>query len=136
MNKKAIMLGLALLTGAFGYSADAATGVVNISTVLKADSQFSTALQTMGTEQKKAEVAFEKESKGKTQKDIQALAVKYRNELNAKNDQLMAPIQKRIFAAIEKIAKQKKLDTVVVPDGLIYGQPTTDITNDVVAEIK
>lgn len=136
MNKKHVLVSLALLASSFYGVADAATGIVDINTVLKGDQQFIDATKVMGTEEHKAMESFNKESKGMTQKEAEALAVKYKKQLDSKSDQLMAPIQKKIFDAVEKIAKEKNLDTVVVPGSLVYGQPSVDITQDVQKELK
>ena len=40
----------------------------------------------------------------------------------------MKPIQDNFKAAVEKAAKAKKIDTVVVPGGIIYGTISADLT--------
>ena len=48
----------------------------------------------------------------------------------------MKPIRDNFKAAVEKVAKAKKIDTVVVPGGIIYGTISADLTEDVKANMK
>ena len=48
----------------------------------------------------------------------------------------MKPINEKLKAAVEKAAKAKNVDTVVVAGGLMYGKADVDLTADVQANMK
>lgn len=48
----------------------------------------------------------------------------------------MTPVQQKLHAAVEKAAKAKKIDTVVVSGALLLGPVDTDLTEDVKANMK
>ena len=48
----------------------------------------------------------------------------------------MTPVQEKFKAAVEKAAKDKKVDTVVAPGGLLYGTVDVDLTADVQRNMK
>ena len=51
--------------------------------------------------------------------DKKALEQKLNQQLAQKENEVMKPIQDKFKAAVEKAAKAKKIDTVVVPGGII-----------------
>ncbi|WP_390151501.1 OmpH family outer membrane protein [Dialister sp. i34-0019-2H8] len=53
-----------------------------------------------------------------------------------KENEVMKPIKDNFKAAVEKAAKAKKIDAVVVPGGIIYGTISADLTEDVKANMK
>ena len=68
--------------------------------------------------------------------DKRALEQKLNQQLAQKENEVMKPIQDKFKAAVEKAAKAKKIDTVVVPGGIIYGTISADLTEDVKANMK
>lgn len=60
-------------------------------------------------------------------------------ELYQKEDELMKPVQNKVFNAIQEVAKEKDLDFVFDKSGqvlLLYAKDKYDITQDVIDKLK
>ena len=60
-------------------------------------------------------------------------------ELFQKQDELMKPVQNKLFTVIQEVAKDKNLDFVLDRSGavlILYAKEEHDITNDVLAKVK
>lgn len=136
--KKLAVAGAMLLAGTFGAMgiADAATGIVNVNAVLSGNAAFQKAGKTVAAEQQKLQKEYNEKSKGMNDADKKALEQKLNQQLAQKENEVMKPIQDNFKAAVEKAAKAKKIDTVVVPGGIIYGAISADLTEDVKANMK
>ena len=136
--KKLAVAGAMLLAGTFGAMgmADAATGIVNVNAVLSGNAAFQKAGKTVAAEQQKLQKEYNEKSKGMNDADKKALEQKLNQQLAQKENEVMKPIQDNFKAAVEKAAKAKKIDTVVVPGGIIYGPISADLTEDVKANMK
>lgn len=136
--KKFAVAGAMLLAGTFGAMgmADAATGIVNVNAVLSSNAAFQKAGKTVAAEQQKLQKEYNEKSKGMNDADKKALEQKLNQQLAQKENEVMKPIQDNFKAAVEKVAKAKKIDTVVVPGGIIYGAISADLTEDVKANMK
>ena len=136
--KKVVLAGAVLLAGTFGTMgmADAATAVVNVNAVLQSNAAFQQAGKTVVAEQQKLQKQYNEESKNMNDQDKKALEQKLNQQLAQKENEVMKPIQDKFKAAVEKAAKAKKIDTVVVPGGLLYGTVSADLTEDVKANMK
>lgn len=136
--KKLAVAGAMLLAGTFGAMgmADAATGIVNVNAVLSGNAAFQKAGKTVAAEQQKLQKEYNEKSKGMNDADKKALEQKLNQQLAQKENEVMKPIQDNFKAAVEKAAKAKKIDTVVVPGGIIYGTIFADLTEDVKANMK
>lgn len=136
--KKLAVAGAMLLVGTFGAMgmADAATGIVNVNAVLSGNAAFQKAGKTVAAEQQKLQKEYNEKSKGMNDADKKALEQKLNQQLAQKENEVMKPIQDNFKAAVEKAAKAKKIDTVVVPGGIIYGAISADLTEDVKANMK
>lgn len=136
--KKLAVAGAMLLAGTFGAMgmADAATGIVNVNAVLSSNAAFQKAGKTVAAEQQKLQKEYNEKSKGMNDADKKALEQKLNQQLAQKENEVMKPIQDNFKAAVEKAAKAKKIDTVVVPGGIIYGIISEDLTEDVKANMK
>lgn len=110
---------------------DAASGYVDIDFLLRTSPEFQLASQKIKNEYISLQKKYEKNAKGKSDKEKRLLAQSYQKTLAQKHQQLMDPIQKKIYDAITKIAKDKQLDLVIIPGSAVYGKPDVDITNDV-----
>lgn len=130
----AAILGAAVL--GFAGTADAATGIVNVQAVLSQNAQFQKAGKEVAAEQAKLQKEFNDKSKNMNDKDKQALAQKLNQQLAEKENSAMKPIQDKFKAAVEKAAKDKNVDTVVAPGGILYGTVDVDLTADVTANMK
>lgn len=136
--KKLVVTGAILIAGTFGAMgmADAATGIVNVNAVLSGNAAFQKAGKTVAAEQQKLQKEYNEKSKGMNDADKKALEQKLNQQLAQKENEVMKPIQDKFKAAVEKAAKAKKIDTVVVPGGIIYGIISADLTEDVKTNMK
>lgn len=81
--------------------------------------------------EKEARTAIDKE---KTDQAKQQIFNKKRGELAQEEQKLIEPLLKEIDAAIKKVATAKNLTVVLEKEATFYGG--TDITNDVIAQLK
>ncbi len=138
MHMKHIAMAALMAAASFGLmgSADAAVGQVNVGAVLQSSQAFQKAGQTYAAEQKKAQDQFDKQSKSMNDQEKKALAEKLSADLAKKEADLMKPVQDSMKAAVEKAAKDKKVDTVISAGSLMYGKVDVDLTEDVKANMK
>lgn len=136
--KKTNLLTAAILIASLGsvFSVDAATGIVDLNKVLANDTAFTKATKDFKNETLKLQAEYDKKSKNMTPAQKENLLKEYQGILQEKNNNLVQPIQKKIDTAIAKIAKEKDLDTVVIPGGYVYGHIDVDITEDVQKAIR
>lgn len=136
--KKITAAAIVAAASAFGFAgvADAATGVVNVNAVLAATPSFQKAGKEVANTQKDLQNQFNDKAKNLDDKGKQALAQDLSQQLAKKEADLMKPIQEKLRAAVEKAAKAKNVDTVVVAGGLMYGKIDVDLTEDVKAAMK
>ena len=59
----------------------------------------------------------------------------YRDDLNFRRNEELKKIQKVIFEAVQKVAKDNNYD-LVLSEGVIYASPTTDMTGMVIEYLK
>lgn len=139
MNRTKMALAAVLMAaGTFGLmgTADAATGIVNVNAVLQNNQAFQKAGRELAGEQQKLQNRYNEQSKDMTNDQKAALAKDLNEQLAKKEQALMTPIQEKFKAAVEKAAKDKKVDTIVAPGGLLYGTVDVDLTADVQANMK
>lgn len=137
MNKKilaAALVAAAALGGA--GAADAATGIVDINAVLADYKPFQDAGRRIAAEQQKLQKQYDSESASMSKKDKEALAAELNQKLADKQNKEMKPVQDALRSALEKTAKAKKVDSIVVPGGLVYGTIDVDLTQDVKANMN
>mgnify|MGYP000389857615 CR=1 FL=1 len=136
VKELAMAVVLTLSTFSVTGTALAATGVVDVNAVLQQSTDFQNAGKKVAAEQQKLQERFAKESASLTNKDKQALAEKLNRQLAEFEQKTMTPVQQKLHAAVEKAAKAKKIDTVVVSGALLLGPVDTDLTEDVKANMK
>ena len=90
--------------------------------------------KTVVSEQQKLQNQFNEQSKDMSDKDKQALGQKLNQQLAQKENEVMAPIQAKFRAAVEKAAKDKGVDMVINARDVIYGG--IDLTDAVKANMK
>lgn len=137
MNRKilaAALMAAAALGGA--GAADASTGIVDINAVLADYKPFQDAGRKIAAEQQKLQKQYDSESASMSKKDKEALAAELNQKLADKQNKEMKPVQDALRAALEKTAKAKKVDSIVVPGGLVYGTIDVDLTQDVKANMN
>ena len=124
------------LFSALGFMnvADAASGYVNMEAVLASTPAFVQAGKTLAAEQQKMQQQFNEESKKLSDKEKQALGEKLGQQLAAKEQQLMGPIQEKLKMAIAKAAKEKGVDIVINAREVVYGG--VDLTEPVKQNMK
>ena len=134
--KKLAVTGAMLLAGTFGAMgmADAATGIVNVNAVLSGNAAFQKAGKTVAAEQQKLQKEYNEKSKDMNDADKKALEQKLNQQLAQKENEVMAPIQAKFRAAVEKAAKDKGVDMVINARDVIYGG--IDLTDAVKANMK
>lgn len=136
VKELAMAVVLTLSTFSVTGTALAATGVVDVNAVLQQSTDFQNAGKKVAAEQQKLQEQFAKESASLTNKDKQALAEKLNRQLAEFEKKTMTPVQQKLHAAVEKAAKAKKIDTVVVSGAMLLGPVDTDLTEDVKANMK
>ena len=138
MNTKKYAAAALVMAGALGVmgTADAATGVVNVNAVLASSSDFQNAQKSVIAERDSLQKSFADKAKDMSAEDKQNLAKDYGQQLQKKEQDAMKPINDKLKAAVEKAAKAKNVDTVVVAGGLMYGKADVDLTEDVKANMK
>ena len=118
----------AALSAAAAFAAD---GVVNADAVLANYAKFAQARQQL------AALAQQKDTAIRAEKDAakqQQLLAEAQQQLAQEEQRLIQPLFANVRAAIEKVAKAKKLGMVHAAVTVMYGG--VDITQDVIAELK
>lgn len=138
MKSSKLIISLMFATAALGTTAtvNAATGIVNLNKVLANNTEYQNAVKTYTAEQDKLQKDFDSKSRNMTDKQKEALFESYRKQLTQKDQELLQPLQDKLNKAVEKVAKVKNIDTVVIPGGYIYGTITVDLTDDVQKEMN
>lgn len=158
MNKKCVLMGMAIVIGTLsgGNVVNAATGVVNMNRVLAASRDFQNAQQSSQNVQPfsvvewKAKVQEMGMKQGRPQYQIdeiirRLLPMAEAAEARWKRAQAGEPqinsadlsmLNNKLKWAVERAAKDKNIDTVVVNGGLLYGQVDVDLTDDVIAYMQ
>lgn len=127
-----------LAAAAFGMAgmADAASGMVNVQAVLADSSDFKKANESVAAERDQLRKEFGEKAKDLNDQQKQELAQQYQKQLVEKEKAAIGPVNEKLRAAVEKAAKDKNVDIVVVAGGLMYGKIDVDLTNDVKANMK
>ncbi|HNI45105.1 MAG: OmpH family outer membrane protein [Chitinophagales bacterium] len=77
-------------------------------------------------------------AKEKEARDMQKAKFGTNGELQKKREELVKPIQEKVYAAIEKVAARKRLDFVFDKSNgvtMLYANPKFDITEDLLKEL-
>ena len=105
-------------------------GFVNVQRVFASYPDISSARAAIGLEQKKAQEEFQSKAAGLDDEGKRALDKTLTERINQREDELMGPIQKKILAAINKVAKAQGISTVFDSAAIVTGGK--DITKDVI----
>jgi len=120
-------------TGAFSPKTAFASdniGFVNVQRVFSSYPDISTVKAAMGLEQKKAQEEFNSKAASLDDNGKRALDKELTERIAKREDELMGPIQKKILAAINKVAKTQGLTTILDASAVVTGGK--DITKDVI----
>lgn len=113
------------------YAAGGASsiGVVNYQFLVSQHPDIVAAQQAMDKVVAQAKSDFDAKSAGMNEQEKQALYLQLQQGIQQKNEELLAPINDKIMAAIKSVATAKGLAVVVNQGTPVYGGQ--DITNDV-----
>ncbi len=115
--------------------ADAASlGFMNVRAVFANYPDMQTTNAALNMERQKVQEEFDKQANGLSDSGKKALFEKLNRQFMQRENQLLTPVREKLQKAVAKVAKAKGLDTVVDASVIIYGG--TDITNDVIAQLK
>ncbi|MEA5092362.1 MAG: OmpH family outer membrane protein [Acidaminococcaceae bacterium] len=109
-------------------------GFVNVQRVFASYPDISSARAAIGLEQKKAQEEFQSKAAGLDDEGKRALDKTLTERIAQREDELMGPIQKKILAAINKVAKAQGISTVFDSAAIVTGGK--DITKDVIDVIS
>ena len=109
-------------------------GFVNVQRVFASYPDISSARAAIGLEQKKAQEEFQSKAAGLDDEGKRALDKTLTERIAQREDELMGPIQKKILAAINKVAKAQGISTVFDSAAIVVGGK--DITKDVIDVIS
>ena len=105
-------------------------GFVNVQRVFASYPDISSARAAIGLEQKKAQAEYQSKAEGLDDNGKRALDKELSDRITKREDELMGPIQKKILAAINKVAKAQGISTVFDSAAIVTGGK--DITKDVI----
>ena len=130
---KKMLMAAALAAAAFGFAAgaDAANAVIDADGILERSASFQSAAKALQGEQQKLQQQFDRESASMNDANKQALSQRLNQQFAQRHAQLMRPVLEAFQKAVEQVAKAKGVDTVILKNGVVYGNVTMDITEDV-----
>lgn len=94
--------------------------------------------EKLGPESKKLDEAEHKKLEGQVatqQKQLQEMVVKFQEDVASAQREGVEKFMKSVNATVSTIAKQQKLDLVLLKPALIYAADTTDVTQQVLKEL-
>jgi outer membrane protein len=89
---------------------------------------------TSPTEDQKKRLAELQGLGDKSSQEISQLQQRLSDEINARNKELSEKLNKKIEAALEAVAKDKRMDYILAKDAVLYGG--RDLTNEVLAKLN
>ena len=113
---------------------ESAIGTVDYQDLIKNAPGTREVQNSMNSAVETAQKEFAEKSKDMNDSDKQKLMKQYQEELSAKDKELLAPITKKVDAAIIAVGKKKGLAVIVDKGAVVYGG--LDVTADVNAELK
>ena len=134
MKKVFISMMMAAASLGMMAQADAASGYVNVEDVLSSTPAFMQAGKTVVSEQQKLHNQFYKQTNEMSDQNKQSHGQTLNQHMDEKVYEVMAPIQAKFRAAVEKAAKDKGVDMVINARDVIYGG--IDLTDAVKANMK
>ncbi|WP_196593182.1 OmpH family outer membrane protein [Pectinatus sottacetonis] len=112
----------------------ASLGSLNIREVLASYPDVQTTNAAIDLERQKAQTEFNKKAASLDEKGKKELFEKINAQVETRQEELLKPIREKIKKAVEAVAKEKGLDTIVDASVIIYGGQ--DITKDVIEKLK
>lgn len=137
MSKKLITFVLTMIMvfsfAATSFAANGEIGVVNVPVVLQQYPGFEDITRQIMSEKNRLQKELQTQIKGKDAKEQQRLTIQLNQDFAKFERNKMAPVDKRIRAAIAQAAKTNGIKNVF-GGGLLYGG--RDLTKEVIAIIK
>ena len=124
------VMGIALTGHNITYAASSADiGIVDFNLLMSQHPAAAAAQAALQAAVDQAKQDFAAKSATMNNQDKQNYYLQVQQQLNAKKQELFAPIRDKVVAAIKQVADEKGLSTVLTKDAAIYG--AQDITNEV-----
>ena len=131
------VFGLALSQTGTGHAASAGTasniGKVNRALIFQQHPDMANAKETMKAEVEQAQKDFEAKSASMADKEKQEYYNQTGQRLNLKEQELLAPINDKVDAAIKAVADARGIAVVFDVSNVVYG--AQDLTDDVMKKI-
>ena len=121
------------LTGGTASAASSSVGVVDYRQIMGQSTDVQDANTQLQLAMQEANSEFETKSAGMSDEEKQALHQQIGERLAKKQQDLLAPIEKKVEAEVKAVAEAKGLQVVLHKDVVIYGG--TDITQDVIRKM-
>lgn len=131
------VFGLAISQSSTGYAASAGTssniGKVNRGLLIQQHPDLAAAEATMNAEVEKAKTEFETKSAKMADQEKQEYYNQTMQRLELKRQELFAPIQDKVDAAIKSVADTKGIAVVFDINNVVYG--AQDLTDEVMKKL-
>ena len=129
-----VALGLSQLGAGSASAASSSVGVVDYRRVMVSHPDFAAANSEMQKAGQEAQMRFEANSANKSDEEKAKAMQQAQMELQQKEQDLLAGIQKKVDAAVKQVAEAKGLSVVLDKNAVVYGGQ--DITDDVMKKFK
>lgn len=128
-----MLMAAALAAAAFGFAAgaDAANAVVDADGILERSASFQQAMRQLQGEQQRLQQQFNQQAASMNDQGKQQLSQQLNQQFAQRHAQLMKPVLDMFQQAVAQVARQKGVDTVILKNGVVFGNVTMDITEDV-----
>ncbi len=129
-----VALGLSQLGTSTASAASSSVGVVDGRKVLTSLPDYAAASNEMQQALQEAQMRFEADTANKSDEEKAKAMQQAQRELQKKEQELMAGIEKKIDDAVKQVAEAKGLSVVIDKSAVVYGGQ--DITDDVIKKLK
>ena len=130
---KKILMTAALAAAAFGFAAgaDAKNAVVDADGILERSPSFQQAMRQLQGEQQRLQQQFNQQSASMNDAGKQQLSQQLNQQFAQRHAALMRPVLDMFQKAVQQVASQQGVDTVILKNGVVMGQVDLDITDAV-----
>ena len=129
-----VALGLSQLGPSAAWPASSSVGVVDYRKAMASHPDYASASNEMQKAMQEAQMRFEADTANKSDEEKAKAMQQAQMELQQKEQDLLAGIQKKVHAAVKQVAEAKGLSVVLDKNAVVYGGQ--DITDDVVKKFK
>lgn len=130
---KKILTVAALAAAAFGFAAgvDAKNAVVDADGILERSPSFQQAMRQLQGEQQRLQQQFDQQAASLDDAGKQQLSQQLSQQFEQRHAALMRPVLDMFQQAVQQVAAQQGVDTVVLKNGVVLGAIDLDITDAV-----